>query len=350
MSADIKEIRSKGGSARIILGISEGGATRQGLELALELFDEVSVFHDPAGRTFHPKVFLAKSSDANRLLVGSNNLTAGGLFRNYEAAIELESNENNLNIFSQVEDWIERLLDEKQCCVSLTASNIVSIVENPIYRIGDEDDSSARMKNRVQKGNLPEINQEPIFARSSSRKRNARHTVDFAFQAKGTTVSLPQGTEQDVPPRFSGRQLLSWSKRLARSDAQQYGGNGKTNLTGALRLTSAGYNIDRTKFFRDELFGGEPWDTDPKRHHVEYTEVTMDVIIDQQSLGPLEFRIDHDLTRESGQKNFTTTLKWGGLNGLLRSTNYIDYWVLLERLTDGYRLTIQTEDPQNVTR
>src|SRR5436309_3293255 len=50
----LEAIRGRG-RVQLIVGISEGGATRQGLELALELASDVYVFHDPTGRTFHPK-------------------------------------------------------------------------------------------------------------------------------------------------------------------------------------------------------------------------------------------------------------------------------------------------------
>lgn len=60
----LTSFRQQGGSAVAIIGIDEGGATRQGLELALEMFDSVYVFHDPASRTFHPKVYVASSSSS----------------------------------------------------------------------------------------------------------------------------------------------------------------------------------------------------------------------------------------------------------------------------------------------
>src|SRR4051794_19699736 len=55
---DLEAFRARGGRADIILGVDEGGATREGLELALDLFDSVLVFHDPGTRTFHPKVYV----------------------------------------------------------------------------------------------------------------------------------------------------------------------------------------------------------------------------------------------------------------------------------------------------
>ena len=90
LKRDLETIGTRGAETRIIVGIDEGGATRQGLELARALFGTVHVFHDRSGRTFHPKVYLARGDTSARLMVGSHNLTAGGVYFNYEAGLEAE--------------------------------------------------------------------------------------------------------------------------------------------------------------------------------------------------------------------------------------------------------------------
>src|SRR5438046_736357 len=78
VGAALESFRRRGGHSRLVTGIDEGGATEQGLRMALELFDEVYVFHDVERRTFHPKFHLAEGGSKGALLLGSNNLTAGG--------------------------------------------------------------------------------------------------------------------------------------------------------------------------------------------------------------------------------------------------------------------------------
>ena len=43
------------------------------------------VFHNPLPHTFHPKLYLFKSDDHAEMVMGSGNLTEGGLYTNYEA-------------------------------------------------------------------------------------------------------------------------------------------------------------------------------------------------------------------------------------------------------------------------
>ena len=61
--------RARGGAIQMIVGVSEGGATREGLQLAMDLSDSAFVFHDPR-RTFHPKVYMASGPLHRELLVG----------------------------------------------------------------------------------------------------------------------------------------------------------------------------------------------------------------------------------------------------------------------------------------
>ena len=76
----------------IIAGIDHRGTSYEGLQSLLHAVSpsgRVIVFHNPTFRTFHPKVYLFKSCVAADIVVGSGNLTEGGLFANYEAGIRI---------------------------------------------------------------------------------------------------------------------------------------------------------------------------------------------------------------------------------------------------------------------
>lgn len=101
------------GHAEIIAGVDHGGTSAQGLR---DLLDAVSprgrvvVFHNAAQHTFHPKIFVFRSLQAADVLIGSGNLTEGGLFTNYEAAIRLPLTLANPDHAATLES-IERVLD-----------------------------------------------------------------------------------------------------------------------------------------------------------------------------------------------------------------------------------------------
>lgn len=92
IALQVKEF-AQTGKVEIIAGIDHRGTTADGLRDLLEAVkpsDRVIVFHNRLPFTFHPKVYLFKSSKAAEVLIGSGNLTEGGLFTNYEANLRLK--------------------------------------------------------------------------------------------------------------------------------------------------------------------------------------------------------------------------------------------------------------------
>ena len=80
----------RGGRVEIVAGIDQGITTKQGLELAMRYSTEAYVFSNPIA-TFHPKVYLFEIPQRRAVaFVGSSNLTAGGLYTNYEASLGVE--------------------------------------------------------------------------------------------------------------------------------------------------------------------------------------------------------------------------------------------------------------------
>lgn len=369
----LEKLRSRGCRMRLIVGIDEGGATRQGLELAMELFDTVHVFHDRSGRTFHPKVYLAVGAAAARLLVGSHNATAGGVYFNYEAGIEsVLVLPADAALLQEVQDYIDRLYADAGLCQELTPALLAEMVGNPRYKIGDED---ARRRSKAAAGEPEELDTEvdlseeeapkgsapSIFGASTEPKRTDPGPVGAAKKAPAKAAVVKQAAGVGAPatnapasaaaaspasPASAGSQVARrWFKKLPNSDAQQ---PQTGNPTGALRLTKAGHDIDWRTYFRQVFFAGQNWQSTQSQHGqpLDYANVTFDVVVDGHDLGKHTLRVDHAPHREQGQANVPTDLKWGSLAPTLLATDYHDYWVVLERFNTGaYRLEITPLDP-----
>ena len=105
---------SKSSNVEIIAGIDHRGTSVEGLKDLLKAVKpdgRVIIFHNRLPYTFHPKIYLFKSSEAAEVLIGSGNLTEGGLFTNYEASINLKLDLKDQNQFA-VLDSIEHTLDK----------------------------------------------------------------------------------------------------------------------------------------------------------------------------------------------------------------------------------------------
>jgi len=92
----LKAFLERGGAASFCVGLDARNTSREGLQSLLGLgrygYAHVYVYHNEASVLYHPKVYLFSNDKTARLIVGSNNLTEAGLFRNTEAGLQLDGN------------------------------------------------------------------------------------------------------------------------------------------------------------------------------------------------------------------------------------------------------------------
>ncbi len=343
--------REQGGQVLLVLGVSEGGATREGLELALGLADHCYVFHDPR-RTFHPKVYFANSEDKRSLLVGSSNLTAGGLSWNYESSLWVDWGEGEgEDVSDAVTSWFERLVASSDSCRPLTAELIAQMEASGDIVIGVE--SRAR---RVQKSksDTPEDSDSSVAATLSGlfkpvlsglrklpglSKNIAAFTGSSAPQVKKSGPES-SGTLNSPQPLSSGSQVPDeaiarrWFKQLDNTAAQQVK-SANSNPTGNLRLSQEDAPVDHKVYFRDDFFGGLPWTPTDGKESEQEVIVRFQTWIDGQDHGMQDLRISHDPRRIAGQGNVPTVLHWGPIGKILRETNYVGHFINLERTENG---------------
>ena len=78
------------GALEAVVGINNQGTTVEGLLSLLASADSLRVLYQHPMMTFHPKAYCFDDGSSGSLLVGSSNMTAGGLDTNFEASIVLD--------------------------------------------------------------------------------------------------------------------------------------------------------------------------------------------------------------------------------------------------------------------
>ena len=85
ISPYLEKFRNNGGSIRCVVGIDQQNTTYDALRQLLKLANEVYIYHsESVSQTFHIKCYWLSGESVCWCAIGSNNLTAGGLFSNYE--------------------------------------------------------------------------------------------------------------------------------------------------------------------------------------------------------------------------------------------------------------------------
>ena len=86
----LMDLRTNGTDLRFILGIDLNGTSQEVLKEILDWNLDVRIVkHRRPGHTFHPKLYLFEWDHQASIIVGSNNLTEGGFFKNYEGAVKI---------------------------------------------------------------------------------------------------------------------------------------------------------------------------------------------------------------------------------------------------------------------
>lgn len=351
--AEFEAFQGRGGRLRAIVGIDEGGATRPGLSLALELADEVYVFHDRQARTFHPKVYLAEGPAQAILLVGSSNMTAGGLFSNYEASLEAEfelPGEEGAEALVDARTYVDTLIEDEHLCLPLDEALLDRLVEDPRYAIAGGERRTRSPGPSVEGVERDEVDHdartdeggEDLFGASQHEKAAVRGLPDGA-RAELEALEAEVGVANGAPAHASTPvAVATWTKLLRGTDAQ-HPPSPNSNPVGNLRLTKSVHKIDWLTWFRREMFGSENWSAreDRRGNPIEIVTVRFLVTIEGQSLGPMDLQVDHAPHREEGQANHATVLHWGELSSVLRAADYTGHTLTLQRMSDGsYRLDI----------
>jgi HKD family nuclease len=102
---------------RFAVGVDCQGSSVEGLTALLNATrpnGAISVFHNENDSTFHPKIYIFSNATAAEVVIGSGNLTAGGLYTNYEASVALRlefDDPAELEVFRQLEGIIQRWTD-----------------------------------------------------------------------------------------------------------------------------------------------------------------------------------------------------------------------------------------------
>lgn len=105
-------LRNNGANFRFVLGIDLGGTSKEVLEELLSWDVETFIVkHRIPGHTFHPKIYYFVWNNSAEIIVGSNNLTDGGFFGNYEGCARICYDlPDDLEEFQQAQNELDRFL------------------------------------------------------------------------------------------------------------------------------------------------------------------------------------------------------------------------------------------------
>jgi HKD family nuclease len=160
----ILRIIESGGITRLVFGIDMGGTSKEVLKEVLSWqTDNRIVKHRRPGFTFHPKLYLVEWQDRAEILVGSNNVTEGGLFRNYESSARIIYDlPNDVDLYETAKQELNRFLDPTgNTTYVLTDDFLNQLVEQGL--IPSEAEARRNRNDSISKPGRERPAGEPLF-------------------------------------------------------------------------------------------------------------------------------------------------------------------------------------------
>lgn len=324
------QLKKHSAKTKAFIGIRNDITSVQGAKHLLDLGMSLYVV-DTGSRTvlFHPKLYLVKGNAHARLVVGSANLTIGGLNNNIEASVTIELDLKNADELALVEsiekefdalakEYPEHVLEITKAAElgALQASGrlIDEMMTSPPRPTGaatfPAEDTLSKIKLKV----VP-LRRALIAAKKTAAKPGpvSAPVVKKTAGAKKvvTTASLPS-----TSPAIGVEYELVWeSKELSRSDLNIPKGE-NTNVKGSISLDKGllPAEIDHRHYFREEVFAALAWE--PRGKTVEEAYAKCQLVLKGVSYGEFDVPISHTkgtTSKTYKQNNAMTRLRWGPL-------------------------------------
>ena len=168
----LEQFKMKGGTINAFIGIDLDGTSYEALLNLLSLCDNLYVIHsENYSSTYHSKIYLLEDTSTAWCAIGSNNLTGGGLWTNFESCnIETYSLPAEQSKLSNIYEIINKYTDAAyECSAKISSINDIDALLSANY-------ISKEITQKIQ--NI-----------SKHRNRKAKQTKTILFGSE--QVSLP---------------------------------------------------------------------------------------------------------------------------------------------------------------
>lgn len=149
----LEKFRERGGKVNIYVGVDLGVTSYEALMALLLCTDSLNVVHSEKGQTFHTKIYQFLGIEKGLIVVGSHNLTGGGLWTNFESSALIpidKSSANDIEILRAQDHYIRELASLKDSFMHIGVKDDVDKLLDNGY-IFKEVSRQARLANAAIK-------------------------------------------------------------------------------------------------------------------------------------------------------------------------------------------------------
>lgn len=301
---------------RIYLGIRNGITSVQSLfSLVNKSIETYTIDTASPAILYHPKIFGIKTSSEISLLIGSANLTSGGLYRNIEASFLFKDsiNEDSLNLWNQYKESLNFLIED--CKENVTKIETYKTAFE-MYLDGLLINERISVKPKIEG-----IKKRNIDNKTKSIKLN---TKKFSVKKHSKKKTMKRIAEE---LNINNLALLWEVFPLTERDLNIPSGQ-NTHSTGDMNFKKGLLeDIDQRHYFRDVIFNDLNWIPDSSRPHLERAFANFKIIIKGINHGTFNLRITHNTntdTQSYRQNNCMTKFSWGDAKNIIANRELLE--------------------------
>lgn len=241
-----------GKTVRLVVGIDQQVTSQDGLAMLLDAVGstgQIWINHTEGNLpiTFHPKVYLFEGDESAFLIIGSGNMTSGGLFTNDEASLvqTLDSHIGaDMALLNEVKSALDGWCDESQDNVRRLNSEVLQhLVEEGYVRseavaraeaLAEGEETASRR--RMTEGGEPHI-RRISFGRGIQRRRAPRAAVRPMSRSDEEA-----GIETELPSLAQSPAGTNWfAVTVLQGDLPQAGSSPEIRIGKAIRDVEPGF-------------------------------------------------------------------------------------------------------------
>lgn len=239
----VDAFKKRGGKVRAFIGIDLQGTSQEALVNLLRICDELYVVHSNGGHTYHTKIYYLEGKKDYWYAVGSNNLTAGGLWTNIESCYFKSTTTLDpeiVEIKSLITKYTSNTFD---CSIKISSEADIKKLKDDGYIASEASlenysggaSSSGRKKKDKRfgevKARIPRITrnkekneEEPTETEESAKKEISYLNESFWFQTKKATGGSRNILDLSKTGRVSGGSAVGTKYEIAGNHSLCLGG------------------------------------------------------------------------------------------------------------------------------
>lgn len=218
----LERFRKRGGKVNAYVGVDLGGTSYEALTALLRHTDSLNVVHTEKGQTFHAKIYQFVGKDKGLVVVGSHNLTGGGLWTNFESSVLISvggPSANEGELLSGLKDYLGELSSLKDSFMSIGGQEDIDKLLQNGYVFKEVAEQVRRAKAATQTGSGERLfgNGAPAKLPSIAISKKEKTASDSVAPAKPISITLDEEGEtiwfETKSMTGGSRNILDLSKR-----------------------------------------------------------------------------------------------------------------------------------------